>query len=211
MNIQFTERSQAALQSAQALAQTAGHAEMVPAHLTAVLLKETEGLMAALFSKLGAEPRALAAEIEAHLARRASSVDASPAPSPALALVLNDAGQAAQEMDDAFVSTEHLLLALVRKGDPETVGLFKARGITPEKVEAALAEVRGGRHVTSQNPEAGMPRPPTRPNRISDQPSQRGRTLPAPSTLWARPPSIMMRNPKPSDQKAAISMGTTSA
>ncbi|MDP6939264.1 MAG: AAA family ATPase [Planctomycetota bacterium] len=154
MTIQFTERSQAALQSAQALAQAAGHAEMVPAHLTAVLLNETEGLMAALFSKLGAEPRALAAEIESHLARRASSADASPAPSQALALVLNDAGQAAQEMSDEFVSTEHLLLALVRKGDPETVGLFKARGITPEKVDAALAEVRGGRRVTSQNPEA---------------------------------------------------------
>ena len=154
MNIQFTERSQDALQSAQALAQAAGHAEMVPAHLTAVLLNETEGLMAALFSKLGAEPQALAAEIEVHLARRASSSNANPAPSQALAQVLNDAGQAAQELNDEFVSTEHLLLALVRKGDPETVGLFKARGITPEKVDAALAEVRHGRRVTSQNPEA---------------------------------------------------------
>jgi len=154
MNIQFTERSQAVLQSAQAKAQGAGHAGMLPAHLALVLLAEPEGVMGALLGRLGVEPLALASELEASLAALPVSTGASPAPTQAFIDVLTAADKAARDMQDEYVSTEHLLIALVSKGDPETTGLFKARGVTTEKVEAALADVRGGRRVTSQNPEA---------------------------------------------------------
>jgi len=71
--------------------------------------------------------------------------DATPmAASPDWPALLEDASRRALDMDDRYLSIEHLLLALVRKGDPETVGLFKARGITPEKVEAAPAGGHAG-------------------------------------------------------------------
>jgi ATP-dependent Clp protease ATP-binding subunit ClpB len=57
-------------------------------------------------------------------------------------------------MGDTYVSTEHLLLALAKKGGPEVMGLFGARNIRPERVEAALTEVRAGKKVTSPDPEA---------------------------------------------------------
>ena len=53
-----------------------------------------------------------------------------------------------------FVSTEHLFLALAKKGGPEVQGLLAARNVRPERVEAAMAEVRKGKKVTSADPEA---------------------------------------------------------
>ncbi len=159
MTMPYTDRSQAALQAAQALAQTAGHAEMVPAHLAVALLQETDGVMGALLNKVGAEPMALAAELQGVLSQRASAQSAGTA-GPQLGLsqafhtVLSAATQLAKGMDDEFVSTEHMLLALIQSGDAETVGPFNARGITQERVQAALEEVRGGRRVTSAQPES---------------------------------------------------------
>ena len=68
--------------------------------------------------------------------------------------VLAAAAQAAKELSDEYVSTEHLLLALARKGDATLVGLLAARDVTAEKLEAALVEVRGNRRVTTAEPES---------------------------------------------------------
>ena len=154
MNTPLTRRSQEVLQQAQAMAEGAGHPELTPAHLAVALLAEPEGVTAALLGKLEAEPRALAGELERALEELPRSAGGQVGVSRALAEVLGGAQQAAGEMGDEYVSTEHLLLALTRAGDALTVGLLRARGITPEKVDAALSEVRAGRRVTNPNPEA---------------------------------------------------------
>ena len=154
MNHQYTTRTQEALQAAQQLAQAGGHPELLPQHLAVALLAEPTGVTAALLGKLGVEPKALSAELEATLAQLPSQQGGQLAMSRRLAAVLEDAGARAGSMGDEFVSTEHLLLALAREGGPEVQGLFAARALTPEKVEAALAEVRGSRRVTTPEPEA---------------------------------------------------------
>jgi ATP-dependent Clp protease ATP-binding subunit ClpB len=154
MQEQFTRKSQEALANAQQAALAAGHPELTPAHLAVALLKEPEGVTAALLSKLECEPRALATEIERALAKLPRASGSQLAMSRALAEVLQEAQAAAKRMGDAYTSTEHLLLALAKKGGPEVAGLLAARGVRPERVEAALQEVRGERKVTTPDPEA---------------------------------------------------------
>lgn len=158
MQAQYTHRSQQALRAAQELAEQRGHPELTPLHLAATLLSEPEGLTAALLSKLEAEPKALAGEVERALAKLPRSQGGQIGASRALGDVLAEAASGAQKIGDEYVSTEHLLLALARKGGPEIGALFAARSITPERIEAALAEVRGGRRVTTPDPESKIGR-----------------------------------------------------
>ncbi len=150
----FTRKSQEALQSAQTSAQSAGHPELTPMHLARALLEEPEGVMAALMPKLGVEPKALAAEIEQQLARLPRSSGTQLALSRALGETLQEADAAMKRLGDTFVSTEHLLLALAKKGGPEIQGLFAARNLAPARIEAAIQDVRKGKKVSTPDPEA---------------------------------------------------------
>ncbi|MBK7644551.1 MAG: AAA family ATPase [Planctomycetes bacterium] len=150
----FTRKSQEALQSAQTAAQAAGHPELTPLHLARALLEEPEGVMASMLGKLGVEPKALAGEIDQQLAKLPRASGGQLALSRTTAETLQEADAAMKRLGDSFVSTEHLLLALSKKGGPEVQGLFAARKLAPERVEAAIEEVRKGKKVTTQDPEA---------------------------------------------------------
>ena len=154
MQAQYTTRSQEALSAAQALAQERGNPELSPLHLAITLLREPEGLMAAVLQRLDTEPSALRAEFERELDKLPRASQSQVGMSRALADVLAEATRVAHKLEDEFVSTEHLLLALASKASPEVQGLLKARSITAERVEAALVEVRGSKRVTSPEPEA---------------------------------------------------------
>ena len=150
---QYTTKTQEALQSAQQRAQGAGNPELTPQHLAVALLQEPTGVTAALLNKLDVEPKALAGELEAQIAKLPTQSGGQIAMSQRLAAVLNEAGARAQALGDEFLSTEHLLLALAKEGGPEVQALFATRDLGPERIEAALSEVRGSRRVTSPDPE----------------------------------------------------------
>ena len=152
----LTQRTTLALQNAQAAASRAGNPEITPLHLAAALLAEPEGVTGAVLTRLDAEPGALQAEIGRALEKlpRANG-GAQPPASRELAAVLEAAAAAAKRLGDAYVSTEHLLLALAGTGG-RSREVFAERGLSAERIEAALTEVRGNRRVTSENPEASF-------------------------------------------------------
>src|SRR5690349_834414 len=152
----FTRRSQEALQAAQTAAQSAGHPELTPLHLARALLEEPEGLMGALLQKLDVDPKALSAEFDQQLAKLPRSSGGQLSLSRALGETLQEADAAMKRMGDSFVSAEHLLLALAKKGGPEVQGLFAARQLAPARIEAAITEVRKGKKVTTQDPESSF-------------------------------------------------------
>jgi len=154
MQEQYTRKSQEALASAQDLARAAGNPELSPLHLASALLAEPEGAMASILLKLDVDPKILRAELDREIAKLPRQSGGQLAASRALQDVLSDAGQLARKMGDQFVSTEHLFHALSRKSGPELSGLLAARGLRPERVEAALTEIRGDRKVTTPEPEA---------------------------------------------------------
>ena len=154
MQPQYTHRSQAALAAAQELAVQSGHPELTPAHLASALLAEPEGVTSAVLDRLGVDPRALRGELDGLLQRLPNASGGQVTASRSLAEVVTQANAAASQRGDEFVSTEHLLLALAEKGSPEVAALFTARDAGPERIEAALEEVRGDRKVTTADPEA---------------------------------------------------------
>ncbi|MFN9785068.1 MAG: ATP-dependent Clp protease ATP-binding subunit [Planctomycetia bacterium] len=156
MNDRFTIRAQSALQEAQLLAQGEGHPELTPAHLAAALFEKPEGVTAALLAKLEVDPKVLLGELKQQLQKLPRAKGGELVGSRALNDTLVEARQAAKKLGDEYISTEHLLVALAKKGGPDVAGLCAARGLRPDRLEAALSEVRGDRKVTTDNPEASF-------------------------------------------------------
>ncbi|MCY4074354.1 MAG: AAA family ATPase, partial [Acidobacteria bacterium] len=156
MNIdRLTEKAQAAVVGAQQLADRAGHPEIEPEHLLAALVEQPDGVVPALVRTLDIDPAALAAAVRAELARLPSAVGgAPPAPSARLRGVLAAAGDEAERLKDDYISTEHLLSAvLIEGGSAPAARLLAEHGMTREALCRALTAVRGSQRVTDQHPE----------------------------------------------------------
>ena len=151
----FTTRSREALASAQQAAVSSGNPQLEPVHLLAALLGEADGIPTALLQALGVERSDVATKVDAAIARlpRVSGDTASgPRASGALQRVLARAQERATERGDAYVSTEHLLLALA--GVPsEAAEILSSAGATEQSLTDALERVRGSARVTSADPE----------------------------------------------------------
>ncbi len=154
MQMQHTTKAGEAIQNAQTLASESHHPELTPAHLAVSLLRAPEGVMSGLLQKLAVDPRVLAGELVLALDKLPRAEGSQLAPSRAFAETINASAEFAKRLGDEYVSTEHLLLALAKKGGPEVVGLFNARKLTAERLEAALEQVRGDTRVNTPDPEA---------------------------------------------------------
>src|SRR5436853_120704 len=131
----LTVKSQEAVSEAQELGRRMGNPELYPEHLLLALLDQE------LPQQLVPDPAALRAEADATLRGkpRIQGAEQQPAVSAAFSRVLDRAADEARRMEDDYVSTEHLLLAL---------------DVAPRAgLEAKIKAVRGGQRVTSQDPE----------------------------------------------------------
>src|SRR2546430_6118799 len=131
----LTLKSQEAVAAAQELARRIGNPELYPEHLLLALLDQE------LPQQLVPDAPALRAQAEAELRGKPSvqGMQQQPNVSAAFSHVLDRAADEARRLEDDYVSTEHLLLAL---------------DVVPrDQLEAKIKAVRGGQRVTSQDPE----------------------------------------------------------
>jgi ATP-dependent Clp protease ATP-binding subunit ClpB len=151
----FTQRGQEAILASQELAQTYNHSQIEPEHLLLALLQQSDGVVPEILTQVGANPSAVQGQIEADLARRpkAYGSNVQPGVSGQLSRIFADAQAEAAAMRDDYVSTEHLLLALVGDHGVGANGRSPLRGVTRDRILAALTAIRGSQRVTSQNPE----------------------------------------------------------
>ncbi len=151
----LTLRSQAALEGAREQAVARSHQTIEPEHVLFALLSDPEGVIYPLLHRLGVSPRTLRDRVDAVLDRlpRVYAHGVSEVRlSPATAAMLDRAFAQAQALTDEYVSTEHLLLAML-EGDDAVARLLRETGLQRDAVLAALAEVRGRQRVTDQSPE----------------------------------------------------------
>ncbi|MAT15087.1 MAG: ATP-dependent chaperone ClpB, partial [Planctomyces sp.] len=150
----LTVKAQEALQTAQELALNSGHQQLQPLHLLKGLMTDKQGIIVPLLQKIGAPVAQLEQMVDSELNRlpKVSGASAEPGASPALMKVLNLSETIANEMHDAFISTEHLMLALLRTED-QVQRLLKMNGVDEADFLSALKTIRGGQKVTDQNPE----------------------------------------------------------
>jgi ATP-dependent Clp protease ATP-binding subunit ClpB len=151
----LTMKSQAALDGARQQALGRNHQAIEPEHLLFALLSDPDGVVYPLLHALGVAPKTLRDRLDAEL-DRVPKVYAQGAAEvrigPALATVLDAAFREAEALTDEYVSTEHLLLALL-EGSSSAARALQEAGLQRDGVLAALAEVRGRQRVTDQTPE----------------------------------------------------------
>ena len=148
----LTLKAQEAVQSAQQFAESQGHPQLMPLHLLKALLDEQQGIVRPLLEKIGIQVSQLRGIIDADLNTLPRASGGQVGASPAAMQVLEKAQQQADAMKDAFVSTEHLFLALTQVDD-QAQRVLKLNGVTEADVLNALKTVRGSQTVTDQNPE----------------------------------------------------------
>lgn len=150
----FTVKAQEALQRAQALAQNYGNQFLQPLHILGAMLEEEQGIVKPLVQKIGANLSQLHDIVDGELKRlpKVSGGSGEVGLSPATGKILDTAQFTADQMQDSFVSTEHLLLALT-KVDDQAKRLLDLNGVDEQDVLNALKAVRGGQKVTDQSPE----------------------------------------------------------
>lgn len=154
----FTQKASAAMQEAQQLAALNYHQELTTRHLFLALVKDGEGLIAYILAQLNIQPSILQAKLE-QLVKNIPSVrgqDTTLRMNTAMVRVLAVAEKQAAAMKDEYVSVEHLLLALVEDGEQEVTQVCREFGLVRSRLLQIIADFRGGRHVTSDNPEESM-------------------------------------------------------
>ena len=156
MNFRFdklTIKAQEAVTEAQQNTSAQGHPEIDSLHLLAVMLNESDGIVAPIFDKIGVQRQQLVSMVKSEL-ERLSQVSGGTAPQPndSLHKVLTAAADEAAQMQDEYISTEHLLIAIA-KVDSKAQKVLQLNAVSPDEIMAALAEIRGSTRVTDQNPE----------------------------------------------------------
>ncbi|MGW3172551.1 ATP-dependent chaperone ClpB [Streptomyces sp. NPDC001153] len=156
MDAELTNRSRDAINAASNRAVTEGHPDLTPAHLLLSLLQGQDNenitdLLAAVEADQAAV-RAGAEKILAALPSVTGSTVAPPQPNRELLAVLADADARAKELGDEYLSTEHLLIGIAAKGG-RVAELLQAQGAGAEKLLEAFKKARGGRRVTTADPE----------------------------------------------------------
>ena len=154
----YTERSKGFIQSAQGLALRSGHQRLTPEHLLKVLLDDKEGLSANLIRAAGGDPQVALRAVEAELAKL-PRVEGSGAGqvymAPETARVFEQAEQIAQKAGDSFVTVERLLLALSMAREAAAGKALEAAGVSPQKLNAAIEDLRKGRKADTASAEEG--------------------------------------------------------
>ncbi|MFI2202807.1 ATP-dependent chaperone ClpB [Streptomyces sp. NPDC020192] len=156
MDAELTNRSRDAINAASNRAVTEGHPDLTAAHLLLALLQGQDNenitdLLAAVDADQAAV-RSGAEKILASLPSVTGSTVAPPQPNRELLAVIADAGERAKELGDEYLSTEHLLIGVAAKGG-RVAEVLQAQGADAKKLLEAFRKARGGRRVTTADPE----------------------------------------------------------
>ncbi|MFE7482122.1 ATP-dependent chaperone ClpB [Streptomyces sp. NPDC057552] len=156
MDAELTNKSRDAINAATDRAVKDGHPDLTPGHLLLALLggQDNENITD-LLAAVEADQAVVRAETEKLLGGLPSvtgSTVAPPQPNRELLAVIQDAAQRAKELGDEYLSTEHLLIGIAAKGG-RAGEILDGQGAGAKKLLAAFETSRGGRRVTTPDPE----------------------------------------------------------
>ncbi|HCV42322.1 MAG TPA: type VI secretion system ATPase TssH, partial [Bacteroidetes bacterium] len=152
----FTIKSQEAVQNAQEIASSYSNQLIEAEHLLAALVQDSEGTVVPILQKIGANVNFIKIKIN-ELIERLPKVTGvavgTQSVSQSLGRVLENAQKQASDLRDEYISTEHILLAMVASRDSSASKLLTDQGVTTEAIYKVLKELRGSQRVIDQNPE----------------------------------------------------------
>jgi ATP-dependent Clp protease ATP-binding subunit ClpB len=149
----FTLRGQEAIQSAIELAERNQHQQVEPEHLLIAMLEQPEGIVRPILGKLGANVAVILNDTQAAVARFPRVQGGQQYFSPRLSQIFTASQQQADKMQDEFISTEHLLVAIVDEQNGEAGKILRQHGVKKDDLLKVIEQMRGGSRITDQNAE----------------------------------------------------------
>jgi ATP-dependent Clp protease ATP-binding subunit ClpB len=151
----FTLRGQEAIQSAIEVAERNQNQQVEPEHVLSAMLEQAEGIVRPVLGKLGANVQVVLNDVQAAVARF-PKVQGAPQQyfSPRLSQVFTAAQKQAESMQDEYISTEHLLLAIADEKDGSAGKILRQHGVNRDDLLKVIEQMRGGVRITDQNAEA---------------------------------------------------------
>ena len=124
-----------------------GNPALEPEHLLAALIQDPQGTVVPILQKTGANVNAVKLKVHELIERLPKVSRLLPGQSrgcrPRWAASWSTPSSKARELKDEYVSTEHLVLALVEASDGLAAKLLKDQGVTPETILRVLKDIRG--------------------------------------------------------------------
>src|SRR5438067_4072153 len=150
----FTLRGQEAIQSAIEVAEPNQNQEGQPEHVLFAMLEQPEGIVRPVLGKLGANVQVVLNDVQAAIARFPRVQGGQQYFSSRLSQIFVAAEKQAQAMQDEYISTEHLLLAIANEKDGQAGKILRQHGVSHEDLLKVIEQTRGGVRITDQNAEA---------------------------------------------------------
>ncbi|HPU39875.1 MAG TPA: AAA family ATPase, partial [Microthrixaceae bacterium] len=152
----WTHKTREAVEFALASAREHSNPEATPDHLLAALLRQEDGVVLPIVRKVGIEPVQLRNAADEAVGALPVAHGTDTRPNRDFVALFDAADGERQDLTDEYLSTEHLLLALFDADQRRPIAERRFGELSREQLLGALAEVRGSRRVTSQNPEDTM-------------------------------------------------------
>ncbi len=155
----FTERAQDAAQRAAEIIQRYGHNQIDTEHILLALIEQPQGVIPQILEKLNIDIEALAQRIDQQLrsSPKANIYGGGAGQifiTPRVKRVVDMANEEANRLNDEYISTEHIFLAILSERNTAIARLLAEENITKERVYDAIKEIRGGQRVTDRKAEA---------------------------------------------------------
>ena len=149
----FTLRGQEAIQSAIELAEKNQHQQVEPEHLLVAMLEQPEGIVRPILGKLGANVAVILNDTQAAVARFPRVQGGQQYFSNRTTQIFTASQTQADKMQDEFISTEHLLLAIADEKDGDAGKILRQHGVSRDDLFKVIEQMRGGARITDQNAE----------------------------------------------------------
>lgn len=155
----FTERAQEAAQKAAEIIQRYGHNQIDSEHILLALIEQKQGVVGQLLEIMSVDPIMLKDRLDKLLREspKASIFGGGAGQifiTPRVKRIIEVANKQASALNDEYISTEHLFLAIVEEKDTPSSRLLKENGVTRERVLDSIKELRGGQKVTDRKAES---------------------------------------------------------
>jgi len=149
----FTIRGQEAVQEAIGVAEKNQNQQVEPEHILSAMLDQKEGVVRPILGKIGANPAAILTELQAAIEKFPKVSGGQQYFSSRTNTIFQDVQKIAEKMEDEYISTEHLLLAIAEEKTGDAGRILRSNGISKDDLEKVITDMRGGSHITDANAE----------------------------------------------------------
>jgi ATP-dependent Clp protease ATP-binding subunit ClpB len=152
----FTIRAQEAIDNASKLAERYQNQQIEPEHVLVSMLESNEGVIKPILEKIGLRPQMILSELNEAIKKfpKVTSTTQERFFSSRLFNIFTSAQKEADKLQDAYISTEHLLLAMAEEKDGASGRILRQQGVSNKELIKVLEQFRGGEKIVDQDPES---------------------------------------------------------